>query len=177
MSRHSFDPEQRPWMPLERSHLHPVEQQAHEALAREEGRPMHLALGHEKWANDEYQVTVLYQSDALGDPQGDPSPDGVVQLSIRRDKQAIKNEICGPEREAIEIYPAESRLVDGADSAHLWVMPTGAEVPFGFPEREVTDDRERRREMRVKFGPDVARFKGSQRNWRPGIPTGKGRSG
>jgi hypothetical protein len=37
--------------------------------------------------------------------------------------QAIKNEVAGPEREAIELYPPESMLVDAANEYHLWVLP------------------------------------------------------
>lgn len=36
-----------------------------------------------------------------------------------RDFQQIKNELCGPESEAVEIYPAESRLVDTSNEYHL----------------------------------------------------------
>ena len=35
--------------------------------------------------------------------------------------QQIKNEIVGPEYEAVELFPAESRLVDTANDYHLWV--------------------------------------------------------
>lgn len=49
-----------------------------------------------------------------------------------RDLQRIKNELCGPECEAIEIYPAESRLVDSSNQFHVWVFPKGKMVPFGF---------------------------------------------
>lgn len=36
--------------------------------------------------------------------------------------QQIKNDICGDEREAVEIYPAMSRIVDAANQYHLWVF-------------------------------------------------------
>lgn len=52
-----------------------------------------------------------------------------------RDFQAIKNQLAGPEREAIELYPAESRLVDTVNEYHLWVMPEGKSVPCGFTVR------------------------------------------
>ena len=48
------------------------------------------------------------------------------------DKQAIKDQLVGEHREAIEIFPATSRLIDAANHYHLWVMPEGAQVPFGF---------------------------------------------
>jgi hypothetical protein len=50
-----------------------------------------------------------------------------------RDKQAIKNQIAGPESEAIEIFPAESRVVDNQNWTHLWLQDGGARFPFGFP--------------------------------------------
>ena len=83
------------------------------------------------WKNDLYQVAVR----ELGD--------GVVHINIRRVDggpilrdwrhfQQIKNEIVGPECEAIELYPAESRLVDTSNKYHLIAMrdPT-FRFPFG----------------------------------------------
>lgn len=58
-----------------------------------------------------------------------------------RDLQRIKNEIVGAEAEAVELYPAESRLVDGANQYHLWCFP-GYRFPFGFQERMVRDQHE-----------------------------------
>lgn len=65
----------------------------------------------ELWANDLYQVHVMRW------PPQAPIPHPIVHLSIRRmDRQgardwrhfqAIKNQIVGPECEAIELYPAE----------------------------------------------------------------------
>ena len=73
--------------------------------------------------------------------------ENAVHLSIRRndrepckdwrDFQRIKNELCGAEWEAVELYPAESRLVDSSNQYHLWcsAMPFN----FGWEERCVTD--------------------------------------
>jgi hypothetical protein len=49
--------------------------------------------------------------------------------------QAIKNEIVGPEYEAIEMYPAQSRLMDVTNRYHLWVLAPneGDETPPRFP--------------------------------------------
>lgn len=76
----------------------------------------------------------------------------VTHLSIKRndrrvlhdwrDLQRIKNELCGPEREALEIYPAESRLVDTANQYHLWVLEPGACVPLGFFDGRLVNDEE-----------------------------------
>lgn len=44
--------------------------------------------------------------------------------------QRIKNELVGPEYEAIELFPAESRLVDAGNQYHLWVHK---DPQFRFP--------------------------------------------
>jgi hypothetical protein len=76
--------------------------------------------------------------------------DDLVWLSIKRvdrdpvrdwrDLQAIKNALIGPECEAVELFPAESRLVDTANQYHLFAIndPT-YRFPFGFGERLVLD--------------------------------------
>lgn len=57
-----------------------------------------------------------------------------------RDIQRIKNEVAGPEFEAVEIYPAESRLADSANQYHIWVYPPGQQVPFGLgPDRIILE--------------------------------------
>lgn len=89
--------------------------------------------------NDTYQVNV---QDVEG---GD-----YTHLSIKRrdkapahdwrDMQAIKNMLVGPEHEAVELYPAESRLVDTANQYHLWVLRNPKRrFPIGFAERLVLD--------------------------------------
>jgi hypothetical protein len=57
-----------------------------------------------------------------------------------RELQMIKNALCGPEREGVEVYPAESRLVDTANQFHMWVLPEGRQWPFGWDTRMVTED-------------------------------------
>lgn len=97
------------------------------------------------WLNRVYQVAVRDH-----DP-GEEWP-AMVHLSIKRldrqrpgqerfrDFQRIKNELVGPECEALELYPAESRLVDSADQFHLFaVKEPGVRFPFGFSSRLVTD--------------------------------------
>lgn len=47
--------------------------------------------------------------------------------------QWIKNQLCGPENEAVELYPAESRLTDSSNQYHLWVIDNPQiKFPFGF---------------------------------------------
>jgi hypothetical protein len=54
--------------------------------------------------------------------------------------QRIKNELVGPEFEAMELFPAESRLVDTANQYHLWVhADPGFRFPLGYLERFVLD--------------------------------------
>jgi hypothetical protein len=64
----------------------------------------------------------------------DRAPVGVERF---RDFQEIKNQLIGPEAEAVELYPAESRLVDTCNQYHLWVV-SGVFFPFGFSQREVS---------------------------------------
>lgn len=49
-----------------------------------------------------------------------------------REFQRIKTELVGPEREAVELYPAESRLLDTSNEYHLWVMPEGEKIEIGW---------------------------------------------
>jgi len=75
-------------------------------------------------------------------------PDGsMLHINIRRRDggmfkdwrhfQQIKNEVAGPEREAFEMYPAESRLVDTSNKWHLWVLPEGVQMQVGWDKRDV----------------------------------------
>jgi hypothetical protein len=84
----------------------------------------------EVWANEKYCVHV----EDMGE---------MVHLSIKRhdrkpvtdwrDKQEIKNQLVGPEAEGLELYPAESRVVDTANQYHLWCFKTmKLEVGFQF---------------------------------------------
>jgi hypothetical protein len=72
-----------------------------------------------------------------------------VHLIIRRNDwdtckdwrhfQQIKNEFVGIENEAVELFPAESRLVDTANVYHLWVHTDARfRFPLGLPSRLVT---------------------------------------
>lgn len=115
----------KPWQPLVRAE--PV---------LKPGQP-DLPFPYDLWKNDQYVVISR------------TNEHGFMWLSIRREDRAaardwrhfqrIKNEIAGPEREAVELYPAESRLADLANQYHLWVLPEGQQFPFGFKERSVSD--------------------------------------
>ncbi len=81
------------------------------------------------WKNELYTVIMRER------------PNGMVHLSIRRNDrsaardwrhfQQIKDQLLGPEEEAIELYPSRSRLVDSANQYHLWCQ-RGFQIPFGF---------------------------------------------
>lgn len=49
------------------------------------------------------------------------------------EKQRIKNQLFGA-RWAVECFPPQRRLVDGADAYHLWVLPPGATWPYDLKE-------------------------------------------
>jgi len=82
--------------------------------------------------------------------------------------QAIKNEVAGPERLACEVFPPESALTDAANEYHLWVVPEGWEEQFPF--LLWVSNVGTQEEMEAQYGRTAAR----QRDWQPGIPTGKG---
>lgn len=93
----------------------------------------------EIWVNSRYTVLVGRKDTELGElthlsfKRNDRNP-----LHDWRDIQRLKNEILGPEEEACELYPAESRLVDGANQYHLWCF-NGQHAPFGYTSRCVTE--------------------------------------
>ncbi len=101
------------------------------------------AASERVFVNDVYQVTMSRAHDPK--MEGWPS---MIHLSVIRkdggpirewrDMQAIKNALVGPENEAIEIYPAESRLVDCGNNYHLWVFEdAGFKIPMGWTQRRV----------------------------------------
>ena len=62
-----------------------------------------------------------------------------------RDLQDIKNKLAGPEVEAIQLFPAETRLVDSANQYHLWALMKAGKgrqprVPVGWTQRFVDDE-------------------------------------
>lgn len=106
--------------------------------------------------NSRYQVNFFHHDTPFGP---------MIQLSIkRRDKemihdwrelQRIKNELLGEEVEAVELYPADSRLVDTSNQYHLWCLPEGMRFPFGYTDRLV--------------GEGDGRFGSKQRPFEPGF--------
>jgi hypothetical protein len=116
------------WQPLQRATLAPKSIEMH--------RQFEQVPPDEVWVNDIYQVFV-YRTE-----------EGGAHLSIKRNDRApirnwrhfqqMKNEICGEEIEALELFPRESRLADNANQYHVWALPPNMEIPLGFPEGFVT---------------------------------------
>ena len=123
----------RPWVPLRRATAiqkpHVVERARTDKVLADV-----LAEGEqdECWRNDQYVVMARRH----------PEEGHYVRLSIRRDDrkpirdwrhhQQIKTAIAGPEVEAIELFPAESRLMDTSNQYWLWCFPPGVTLPVGF---------------------------------------------
>lgn len=90
------------------------------------------------YRNSRYQVHVR-RIHAKND-----SPD-LIHLSMKRldqlpyipyrDRMRIKDELWGPEYEAVELLPARSMEIDLANQTHLWLIESSSyRFPFGFSE-------------------------------------------
>ncbi len=153
--------QQRPWQPMQRGSFPP----GSAAMYAGHG----IDPPDEGWFSDVYSCAVRY---ARIDGQPQPRSE-LLWLSIhRKDRkavrdwrhmQAIKNEVAGPDRVAVEVYPAESDLVDTSNEYHLWVLPASiGRLPFGFDAGLLMDEAEVKRENTAA----------QQRPWQPGLPTG-----
>tara|TARA_R100000231_G_scaffold131565_1_gene103662 strand:+ start:2170 stop:2673 length:504 start_codon:yes stop_codon:yes gene_type:complete len=139
------------WQPLVRGYISISEvkrlQQEYieaEGVTPEEAlKAVQEVIGDESWYNDKYQVTKRSYP-------GSPPSSTLVHLSIRRqdrrimfdwrDVQQIKNQLLGEEMEAVQLFPAESRLVDTANQYHLWGFDSDEfRFPFGYNERQVSE--------------------------------------
>jgi hypothetical protein len=100
----------------------------------------------ERWENDEYSVWLDKHS------RHELGAFSVWHMAIRRkdqepatdwrDLQAIKSILVGPEFEAIELFPAEMRVMDVTNETHLYALMTQngdpVRIPVGrFGRREV----------------------------------------
>jgi hypothetical protein len=90
--------------------------------------------------NDFWIVQVFFFSSELG---------GMTHLAVRsvaetrpgsgsglepswQDLQRIKNELCGEDAEAVQVYPRQSDVTDQANMYHLFVIPQKWPLPFGL---------------------------------------------
>lgn len=136
--------------------------------------PRHIITHHqangmeppdEIWTSETYEVFVYR------------TPQDGAHLSIKRYDRAsvrnwrhlqqIKNEVVGEEREAMELFPRESRLADNANQMHLWVMPEGLDIPVGFSSGFVTITDEDVTAWNTAGG------KGRQEPMQPGLTVGQ----
>lgn len=83
----------------------------------------------EIWENDLYEINVRRYLDGWPFAHksrwiyiGIAALDGAARHDWR-EMQRIKNEICGPEWDAIELFPAESRLLDPSNYFILFCAP------------------------------------------------------
>ena len=66
----------------------------------------------------------------------------MTRLGIRRndegtniswsEKQRVKDEICGKDAIAVEVFPPEEELIDEVNMFWLWVFPDGYKLPFSL---------------------------------------------
>jgi hypothetical protein len=120
------------------------------------------------FANDVYRVNLFEYPPQLAHLANPPG--WAAMTIVRSDEgaardwrhlQSIKNEVAGPEREAVELYPAESRVLDEANATHIFLAPEGVRLPIGGLERSV-----------ARPGEPQPGGAHAQRGWQPGLPTG-----
>jgi hypothetical protein len=126
-------------------------------------------VNDELWKNETHTVLVTPCNDR--ELSEDRYMDGWLVLSIRRNDRAaecdwrifqrIKNEIAGPEREAVQLFPAMSRCVDSANQYFLFVAPKGFTIGLGYLDQLIVDH---------GVGP---RLGSVQRPFEPGCPIGE----
>lgn len=127
-------------------------------------------LGGERlWENNRYVVIVA----VLTDYEGAHWPgQTVVHLSIRRrdraagpfpwrDMHRIKCELVGSESEAVELFPAATRNLDGANQRHLFCTAPGLRFDWGFDAgRNVEDDETMQALLQSDYGKQFLRERG-----------------
>jgi hypothetical protein len=94
--------------------------------------------GSEYWINNLYQVQVRRFEETKSAHINIRRRDGKAIFRDWRHFQWIKNQLIGEECEAVELYPAESRMVDASNKYHLWCSTDPAfRFPLGMNERDV----------------------------------------
>ena len=150
------------WQPLHKIKTINLTKSQIQAFAKAKGVSYKTFKDHvaqdkkEQWMNDKYLVAIRRdEMEGMG---------VIVHLSIKthdnshvtdwRDKQKIKNQLVGPECEGVELYPAESRLMDTANQFHIWCFAdTKFRQPFGLGLRS-TSEFEGEGVKQRKFGED-----------------------
>ncbi len=98
------------------------------------GHPLGLSGMTAAWSNHTYSVQCFGPASSpfgMVYPIGIRRHDGATNFPWQ-DLQRIKNEIYGAEMVAVEVFPAESDLVDEANMRWLFALPTA--VKWKFPD-------------------------------------------
>ena len=98
----------------------------------------------EIWRNRTYHVVKRDLATWDGRPLAHLAVSRYDRRSARdwRHLQQIKNQLAGEECKAVELFPAETRLVDTCNVTHLWCVTDPAFCfPFGYEERDISDER------------------------------------
>ncbi|MCR9209034.1 MAG: hypothetical protein NXI28_12445 [bacterium] len=157
----------------------PNKQQRRRTRKQKEARRKRTQI--DQWTKFEPVVEIPPQGDDPGGTMYQNSKycvavrkaDGVIRLAITnldhsakhdwRDFQRIKNELIGPDAEAVELYPSEDRLIDTTNTFHLW-SPIDHRFDFGFEKgRHVESSDESGLPQRAPLCGE--RFKPGQRVW------------
>lgn len=139
-------PTDKNWQPLEEGFTPPATPE----LIRESAKAMNISEddvqqqlaqyneGTTYWLNNIYQVQRRELNDGRNVHLNIRRRDGKAIMRDWRHFQWIKNQLVGPECEAVELYPAESRMVDSNNKYHLWCSTDPAfRFPLGMTERDV----------------------------------------
>jgi hypothetical protein len=138
----SLPVDQRPWTPFTREPMPSLTKVELQQKARAWGctyaeikAAYRRGAQDEFWHNSRYNVVI---------DRAPPTVEGcaaMIQLSITRkdrapahdwrDFQRCKNELIGIDHEAVELYPREARVVDTANTYHLFVFADPART-FAF---------------------------------------------
>lgn len=97
-----------------------------------------LLAPSEMWMSDRYTAIISREGgniSCISVRRNDRRPD-----IPWRHLQAIKSEIAGDEAEAVELFPAESRLVDTANQRWLWIADGMVRVGFNAGRQVGTND-------------------------------------
>ena len=99
--------------------------------------------GWDSWENDIYYGSLRRYDSGFGIGGGPYAIIGISAIDESakhdwRDFQKIKNDLVGKDWEAVELYPAEDRLVDPSNRFYLYCAPKGV-FTFGFTHRQVLE--------------------------------------
>ena len=121
-------------------------------------RVLSQVLDRQIWLSDDGKYKVVKEVCYHDDPMPmihHEMWDGTIWLSVRiaskgfygdthlrdwRDFQMIKQDLCGPNKMAVEVYPKQKYCVDTAHVFHLWVLPEDIDLPIGWKNRDVTEN-------------------------------------